>query len=75
MQKPAWERPVASLLALSKAAGVRTRLLFAGRGSENAFSLQMRGFYKHRSPKTATFSDKVMQQSDISCMRVSLNAT
>lgn len=46
MLKAAWERPVALLLALSKAARVRTRLLFAGRASENAVSLQMRGFYK-----------------------------
>lgn len=46
MHKAARERPVASPLALSKPARVRTRLLFAGRASENAVSLQMRGFYK-----------------------------
>ncbi len=46
MHKAAWERPVTSLLALSKAARVTAILLFAGRASENAVSLQMRGYYK-----------------------------
>ena len=46
MYKAVWERLVAQLLALSKAVRVRTRLLFVGRASENAVSLQMRGFYK-----------------------------
>lgn len=45
-QNVAWERPVASLLALCEVARVRTGLLFVGRASENAVSLQMRGFYK-----------------------------
>lgn len=76
MYKAAWERPVAPLLALSKAVRVRTRLLFVGRASENAVSLQMRGFYKAKDTENGHIckSSHAVYKSDLSCMRVSLNS-
>lgn len=69
--------PWPQFLALSKATRVRTMLLFAGRASENAVSLQMRGFCKAQDTENGHIyrsSHAVCRVTSAACIRVSFNS-
>ncbi len=64
-------------VVLSKAARMRTMLLFVGRASENAVSLQMRGFCKAQDTENGHIcrsSHVVCKMTSAACMRASFNS-